>query len=82
MSALAMAKPESDIPVSPTLLLALEVAGGSEHLAAALDVSTADLAKWLAGSEKPPHEVVRKAVELVFRDAMSTLHKVERHTRH
>ena len=72
---------EKTMHISPTLLLALEVVGGSEHLAEALGVTTADLAKWLAGSEKAPHSVLRKAVELVFRDAMSTL-SIERRTRH
>jgi hypothetical protein len=82
VSGLAMTSSDKDVQISPTLLLALEVAGGSEHLAEILNVSTTDLAKWLSGAEKAPHSVVRKAVELVFRDATSTLSKPERRTRH
>lgn len=77
----AMTSTDKVLQISPTLLLALEVVGGSEHLAEALNVTPADLAKWLSGSEKAPHEVLRKAVELVFRDAMSTLSLAERRSR-
>ena len=48
-----------------TLRRAAEIVGGAEALALQLEVSSADLATWLAGTGTVPQEVFLRAVDIV-----------------
>lgn len=50
-----------------TIERALENVGDRERLAAMLNVTVADLNRWILGKELPPHEVFLRALDLAFR---------------
>jgi hypothetical protein len=47
------------------LSLASELCGGGEHLAAALGVCAAQLARWRRGEAQPPSEIIFAAIVLI-----------------
>ena len=48
---------------------AAELAGGREELARMLQVTLADVEKWILGEKKPPREVVLRVVDLLIEDS-------------
>jgi hypothetical protein len=50
-----------------TLALAAKTLGGAQALATRLNVEQATLERWMAGEERPPHEVFLQALDIVAR---------------
>lgn len=48
-----------------TLEYAATLVGGEEELASRVGATPAELSRWLAGRERPPLAVFRKAVDIV-----------------
>jgi hypothetical protein len=67
-----LAPPEHATVYARTLHRACLVVGGIEPLAKRLEVSQADLQRWLRGEEPPPEQVFLTSVEIVLLHAGGT----------
>lgn len=48
---------------------AAEMVGGRERLSRVLQVSLAEIEKWILGEKKPPREIFLRVVDLIIEDS-------------